>query len=207
MLSEAGAPRNQCARKSDKRSALHGGARSRASHAGCHPGLSRGILNLGADCQCPNGERFTGYRHVRVSTHEEQAQLYTLAQLVALACLPGGWFRLAVGLSRVSPRTDIHRRRRRGAWPDARQAHVTFSDERAVTAACEVTNGGVAFSLGTEEQISCWRRADWSRAWRDGVTRYHVSGSGCCTISKDGCLLYTSPSPRDGLLSRMPSSA
>ena len=23
----------------------------------------------------------------------------------------------------------------------------------------------------------------------------------------DGCLLYTSPSPRDGLLSRMPSSA
>ena len=25
--------------------------------------------------------------------------------------------------------------------------------------------------------------------------------------SEDGCLLYTSPSPRDGLLSRMPSSA
>ena len=24
---------------------------------------------------------------------------------------------------------------------------------------------------------------------------------------RDGCLLYTSPSPRDGLLSRMPSSA
>ena len=26
-------------------------------------------------------------------------------------------------------------------------------------------------------------------------------------VSQDGCLLYTSPSPRDGLLSRMPSSA
>ena len=26
-------------------------------------------------------------------------------------------------------------------------------------------------------------------------------------IDYDGCLLYTSPSPRDGLLSRMPSSA
>ena len=26
-------------------------------------------------------------------------------------------------------------------------------------------------------------------------------------IHPDGCLLYTSPSPRDGLLSRMPSSA
>ena len=27
------------------------------------------------------------------------------------------------------------------------------------------------------------------------------------TINYNGCLLYTSPSPRDGLLSRMPSSA
>ena len=26
-------------------------------------------------------------------------------------------------------------------------------------------------------------------------------------VYMDGCLLYTSPSPRDGLLSRMPSSA
>ena len=28
-----------------------------------------------------------------------------------------------------------------------------------------------------------------------------------CAASRNGCLLYTSPSPRDGLLSRMPSSA
>ena len=27
------------------------------------------------------------------------------------------------------------------------------------------------------------------------------------TVMAEGCLLYTSPSPRDGLLSRMPSSA
>ena len=27
------------------------------------------------------------------------------------------------------------------------------------------------------------------------------------TIEEEDCLLYTSPSPRDGLLSRMPSSA
>ena len=27
------------------------------------------------------------------------------------------------------------------------------------------------------------------------------------TVTTNGCLLYTSPSPRDGLLSRMPSSA
>ena len=28
-----------------------------------------------------------------------------------------------------------------------------------------------------------------------------------CIVEVEGCLLYTSPSPRDGLLSRMPSSA
>ena len=35
------------------------------------------------------------------------------------------------------------------------------------------------------------------------TTFYSIAG----LISSDGCLLYTSPSPRDGLLSRMPSSA
>ena len=35
-----------------------------------------------------------------------------------------------------------------------------------------------------------------------------TSKNGCFnSLSKDTCLLYTSPSPRDGLLSRMPSSA
>ena len=33
------------------------------------------------------------------------------------------------------------------------------------------------------------------------------SGSGKSSLVFDTCLLYTSPSPRDGLLSRMPSSA
>ena len=34
----------------------------------------------------------------------------------------------------------------------------------------------------------------------DGTIVYHLSVA-------EGCLLYTSPSPRDGLLYRMPSSA
>ena len=33
------------------------------------------------------------------------------------------------------------------------------------------------------------------------------SGELRAVIGPNGCLLYTSPSPRDGLLSRMPSSA
>ena len=34
-----------------------------------------------------------------------------------------------------------------------------------------------------------------------------ASAATVCTYHVDTCLLYTSPSPRDGLLSRMPSSA
>ena len=35
----------------------------------------------------------------------------------------------------------------------------------------------------------------------------NIRGAGTNVIRIEGCLLYTSPSPRDGLLSRMPSSA
>ena len=38
-------------------------------------------------------------------------------------------------------------------------------------------------------------------------TAHTSSGSQPLTTNTDSCLLYTSPSPRDGLLSRMPSSA
>ena len=38
------------------------------------------------------------------------------------------------------------------------------------------------------------------------TTEGHAAGDNL-TVADSGCLLYTSPSPRDGLLSRMPSSA
>ena len=40
-------------------------------------------------------------------------------------------------------------------------------------------------------------------------TRSHTGAAqgGMCAALANVCLLYTSPSPRDGLLSRMPSSA
>ena len=44
----------------------------------------------------------------------------------------------------------------------------------------------------------------------DYITRFFtdaLSGQECAIVVRNGCLLYTSPSPRDGLLSRMPSSA
>ena len=39
------------------------------------------------------------------------------------------------------------------------------------------------------------------------VKGYHTMSRARKYMWVDGCLLYTSPSPRDGLLSRMPSSA
>ena len=44
--------------------------------------------------------------------------------------------------------------------------------------------------------------------WQGGILcLIGPNGSGKSTILRSICLLYTSPSPRDGLLSRMPSSA
>ena len=39
------------------------------------------------------------------------------------------------------------------------------------------------------------------------IARKLVDQMFCCFSLPEHCLLYTSPSPRDGLLSRMPSSA
>ena len=62
-----------------------------------------------------------------------------------------------------------------------------------------------------DQQIKAGEKgADW-----DGVRNYQAAsnlkkmekGDLCFFYHSNICLLYTSPSPRDGLLSRMPSSA
>ena len=45
----------------------------------------------------------------------------------------------------------------------------------------------------------------WFGTWGEGLTKYRPSKQ--AGTKANICLLYTSPSPRDGLLSRMPSSA
>ena len=68
------------------------------------------------------------------------------------------------------------------------------------------------------DEIRAWRRSTLSgAAWFDdhGVSfERHYTGSLACVPSRPTiftgqypCLLYTSPSPRDATLSRMPSSA
>ena len=56
----------------------------------------------------------------------------------------------------------------------------------------------------TAEEISLLESVDFSIAGERGAT---VVGVPIGTGEYVFCLLYTSPSPRDGLLSRMPSSA
>ena len=49
-------------------------------------------------------------------------------------------------------------------------------------------------------------RKDWEDTYRNGLDLLGFKYKSTTQPFK-GCLLYTSPSPRDGLLSRMPSSA
>ena len=54
------------------------------------------------------------------------------------------------------------------------------------------------FRVGTLNKEGC-------RTWEQGGKKYMCFWD--VVIERYTCLLYTSPSPRDGLLSRMPSSA
>ena len=78
----------------------------------------------------------------------------------------------------------------------------------ALMAVVNIITRRPADSHGTRMKITQGQRgindfyASQGVGWEDGDLRLSLSGQ-----QDDGCLLYTSPSPRDGLLSRMPSSA
>ena len=52
------------------------------------------------------------------------------------------------------------------------------------------------------KKVSEWNDSEISKI-REATGSYTIEGE----LRSETCLLYTSPSPRDGLLSRMPSSA
>ena len=58
---------------------------------------------------------------------------------------------------------------------------------------------GIRFALASE--------TDSSRRFSEALVKKITGGDTVTGSFLYGCLLYTSPSPRDGLLSRMPSSA
>ena len=63
------------------------------------------------------------------------------------------------------------------------------------------------------EVISAMKEAEYSAEWKQNKRSYLMGVADAlyhmelATVMEHSCLLYTSPSPRDGLLSRMPSSA
>ena len=63
-------------------------------------------------------------------------------------------------------------------------------------------------ALYTQGHVPGAVEIDWQVDLQNQVVRDYVDRKGFEEICRNnGCLLYTSPSPRDGLLSRMPSSA
>ena len=61
------------------------------------------------------------------------------------------------------------------------------------------------YAMNTEPLSTTWQAPQG--VWDEGYTRLVWDPSATAYNQDVGCLLYTSPSPRDGLLSRMPSSA
>ena len=85
---------------------------------------------------------------------------------------------------------------------------VTLTDELGCMAetSYEVTEPSTDFVVALTQDTIC---SDALGGFEDGVLSVTASGGVTPYIYdwSDGCLLYTSPSPRDATLSRMPSSA
>ena len=60
---------------------------------------------------------------------------------------------------------------------------------------------------GVVNTFKNWARAIDAGCFMDDHQNYSWQEAQAPLINGEACLLYTSPSPRDGLLSRMPSSA
>ena len=100
---------------------------------------------------------------------------------------------------------------------DAFQATSNFNILSLFVASCEQVDVGVSWYI-LDNQLNASSELNASTPARNGRLNF-VAGSSWCASTSDSspylqidlqipyCLLYTSPSPRDGLLSRMPSSA
>ena len=93
---------------------------------------------------------------------------------------------------------------------------VTFEQDYPAPSTENRILSSIAAEVGVTDTDFCTRLVDWAdiirKTFYDGgvdeiiSTRRLVHIVRAFSIFND-CLLYTSPSPRDGLLSRMPSSA
>ena len=80
-------------------------------------------------------------------------------------------------------------------WIGAKGHPTLFNGKKVHTHSCKKLSDAKLSSTNPKQLSSCWEKLDEK-------SKFFVWGGDCYS-----CLLYTSPSPRDGLLSRMPSSA
>ena len=98
---------------------------------------------------------------------------------------------------------------------DSLDTYIQLAKKTISKFAPKFYNGLAAEMLSNEDAISdiatAIMSADWkfdsNRVGPTGLKKTQYSYRNQCVIWAMNCLLYTSPSPRDGLLSRMPSSA
>ena len=132
-----------------------------------------------------------------------------------------GWFRTTFAMAGRTCREAVGRVPCTRAELTDRERERLRSPEMTPLAVAQMTPLAVAVMEGDVEAMKwlmqkCdgmgleWRDVSGDLAWLaagrgkiDSLTYLHLSG--CPWF--ESCLLYTSPSPRDGLLSRMPSSA
>ena len=77
------------------------------------------------------------------------------------------------------------------------EVRATASGSRVATISIATSESWMDKNTGQRQEKTEWHRVVFFNRLAEIVEQY---------LNK-GCLLYTSPSPRDGLLSRMPSSA
>ena len=103
-----------------------------------------------------------------------------------------------------------------GVFSSSLEPRVSSSGDSAAFSVTESTDSGFQLFVGrdfssrfsAEGHFSNLGGATITNGINNGVINYTTYGvSGLLYLIGGGCLLYTSPSPRDGLLSRMPSSA
>ena len=88
---------------------------------------------------------------------------------------------------------------------------VPDTNARIAISGDAVDMSGVKMVMSPYDEFALEAALRHKEAAGGNVTALTMGGAGADKVLKDakaiGCLLYTSPSPRDGLLSRMPSSA
>ena len=78
-------------------------------------------------------------------------------------------------------------------------AQVFLAKDRLAAAAAEVT--------AEDAKAELRKKYEWTKGFLGSAAEAGGELAGDYAARAKACLLYTSPSPRDGLLSRMPSSA